>query len=131
MVFSSLEFIFIFLPVFLIAYSASEKKYRNIVLLVSVIIAGIDMFYVMRLIRSLPVLIYAAAAAWLLFESNTASEKRYRCVVILFASAVAGYVLFHNFGLLQPIPIALFLAAAAFLLMQAYSSTHTHSQSHK
>ena len=49
MVFSSLEFIFIFLPVFLIAYSASEKKFRNIVLVVSGVMAGYAVFHVLKL----------------------------------------------------------------------------------
>ncbi|WP_295087678.1 MBOAT family O-acyltransferase [Ruminococcus sp.] len=123
MVFSSLEFIFLFLPVFMIAYSASENKYRNLVLVVTSVIAGIDIFYIMRLINPLSILIYLASVVWLLFESATASEKRYRCVVILFGSAVAGYFLFHNMELFKPLPLILFIAAAAFLLIQAYTST--------
>ena len=87
MVFSSLKFIFIFLPVFLLAYSASEKKYRNAVLLVSSLIVGIVMFYVMGLLRPLPILIYLATVIWVLYESNTANEKRFRCVVVVIAAA--------------------------------------------
>ena len=38
MIFSSLEFIFIFLPIFLIIYFVSSKKYRNYILLIGSII---------------------------------------------------------------------------------------------
>ena len=128
MVFSSLEFIFIFLPVFLIAYSASEKKYRNIVLVVSSIIAGYAVFGVLHLTSILNIALYLAAVFWLLFESCTAPEKRYRCDVIIVASAVAGYVLFHDHGLFKPVPVLIFLLTTGFLLAHAYSSTRIEYQ---
>ena len=123
MVFSSLEFIFIFLPLFLIAYSASEKKFRNIVLVVSGVMAGFVVFHVLKLTSLLNILLFLAAVFWLLFESCTANEKRYRCVLITIASAVAGYVLFHDHGLFKPLPVLLYLLAVGFLIMQAYNST--------
>ncbi|MBP5379506.1 MAG: hypothetical protein J6Y64_08210, partial [Ruminococcus sp.] len=67
-----MEFIFIFLPVFLIAYTASEKKYRNIVLVVSSMITGYVVFGVLHMTGILNILLYLAAVFWLLFESCTA-----------------------------------------------------------
>ncbi len=128
MVFSSLKFIFIFLPVFLLAYSASEKKYRNAVLLVSSLIVGMVMFYVMGLLRPLPILIYLATVIWVLYESNTANEKRFRCVVVVIAAAAAGYYLFHILHYIKPIPVLIFIVTAGILLMISYSSSRLQYQ---
>ena len=38
MVFSSLEFIFVFLPIFLIIYAFAPKKYKNFIILLSSIV---------------------------------------------------------------------------------------------
>ena len=123
MVFSSLVFIFIFLPVFLIAYSASEKKYRDVVLVLSALVAGAALFYSMRLIRPLPILIYLASVICILYESRKASEKGFRCVVIFFGIVMAAIVFFYIMKLTKPLYIIIFLITSAFLLIQAYTST--------
>ncbi len=128
MVFSSLEFIFIFLPVFMIAYSASEKKYRNPVLLISAVIVGIVMFPIMRLFAPLPILIYLASVIWILYESCTASEKRFRCVVLIFGSAAAAFFLFHTLGYTKPLHIILYLLTVAILFRQVLISSRIEYQ---
>ncbi|HNZ99270.1 MBOAT family O-acyltransferase [Ruminococcus sp.] len=128
MVFSSLKFIFIFLPVFLIFYSASEKKYRNAVVVVSAIIVGIDMFMVMRLFRPLPILIYLASVLLLIYESNNAPEKRFRCSLIIVGAAAAAYYLFSMPAYRNAKSICIFIGCVAILLLLAYSSNRLQYQ---
>ena len=57
MVFSSLEFIFIFLPVFMIAYAASKKEYRNFVLLIGSSVVGYEIFHNLGYTKPLHIMI--------------------------------------------------------------------------
>ena len=104
MVFSSLEFIFIFLPVFMIAYAASEKKYRNIILSISSIIAGIVVFHVLGLTKPLHILIYSLAVLFLFIQARSSSRTEYQNLIIF-----AGSVVFYSVGVKKPIYILLFL----------------------
>ena len=128
MVFSSLKFIFIFLPVFLIFYTASEKKYRNAVMVVSAIIVGIDMFMVMRLLRPLPILVYLASVLLLIYESNNAPEKRFRCSLIIVGAAATAYYLFSMPAYRNAKSICIFIGCVAILLLLAYSSNRLQYQ---
>lgn len=128
MVFSSLKFIFIFLPVFLIFYSASEKKYRNAIVVVSAIIVGIDIFMVMRLFRPLPILIYLASVLLLIYESNNAPEKRFRCSLIIVGAAATAYYLFSMPAYRNAKSIIIFISCVTVLMLLAYSSNRLQYQ---
>ena len=69
MVFSSIEFMFRFLPIFLIVYFAAAPKYRNIILLIgSLIFYGVgEPSYIILMILSILVNHFAAVniyTAW-------------------------------------------------------------------
>jgi len=128
LVFSSLKFIFIFLPVFLIFYSASEKKYRNAIVVVSAIIVGIDIFMVMRLFRPLPILIYLASVLLLIYESNNAPEKRFRCSLIIVGAAATAYYLFSMPAYRNAKSIIIFISCVTVLMLLAYSSNRLQYQ---
>ena len=63
MVFSSIEFMFRFLPIFLIVYFAAAPKYRNIILLIgSLVFYGVgEPSYIILMILSILVNHFAAA----------------------------------------------------------------------
>ncbi|WP_242838339.1 MBOAT family O-acyltransferase [Ruminococcus flavefaciens] len=116
------------MPVFLIFYTASEKKYRNPVVVVSAIIVGIDMFMVMRLFRPLPILIYLASVLLLIYESNNAPEKRFRCALIIVGAAATAYYLFSMPTYRNVKSICIFIGCVAILLLLAYSSNRLQYQ---
>ena len=61
MIFSSIEFLLWFLPVFLIVYGITPSKYRNLTLLVGSIV-----FYAMGDARALPVLMVSVICNYFL-----------------------------------------------------------------
>ncbi|MBR6969028.1 MAG: MBOAT family protein [Ruminococcus sp.] len=104
MVFSSLEFIFIFLPVFMIAYAASRKEIRDFFILAGSIAAGIVTFRALRIHNPLHVFLFILAAIAVALAAYIASQKNYRNLVIF-----AGSVVFYSFGVKKPVYIMLFL----------------------
>jgi alginate O-acetyltransferase complex protein AlgI len=116
------------LPVFLIFYSASEKKYRNAIVVVSAIIVGIDIFMVMRLFRPLPILIYLASVLLLIYESNNAPEKRFRCSLIIVGAAATAYYLFSMPAYRNAKSIIIFISCVTVLMLLAYSSNRLQYQ---
>lgn len=98
MVFSSIEFLFRFLPVFLIVYFAVPFKYRNGILLIgSLIFYGIgEPSYILLMIFSVLANHFAAmqiANAWKKEDASGVSSQQFR-MIWLIASMV------FNFGLL-------------------------------
>ena len=104
MVFSSLEFIFIFLPVIMTAYAAADKKYRTVILSIASVIAGFAVFYILRLTKPLHIIIFALAVLFMFIQARTASKTEYRNLIIF-----AGSIIFYSFGVGKAIYILLFL----------------------
>lgn len=83
MVFSSIEFMFRFLPIFLIVYFAAAPKYRNIILLIgSLIFYGVgEPSYIILMILSILVNHFAAVniyTAWKREDDTQASTETQR-----------------------------------------------------
>lgn len=98
MVFSSIEFMFRFLPIFLIVYFAAAPKYRNIILLIgSLIFYGVgEPSYIILMILSILVNHFAAVniyTAWKREDDTQASTETNRKVWLIAAMV-------FNFGML-------------------------------
>ncbi len=98
MVFSSIEFMFRFLPIFLIVYFAAAPKYRNIILLIgSLIFYGVgEPSYIILMILSILVNHFAAVniyTSWKREDDTQASTETNRKVWLIAAMV-------FNFGML-------------------------------
>ena len=98
MVFSSIEFMFRFLPIFLIVYFAAAPKYRNIILLIgSLVFYGVgEPSYIILMILSILVNHFAAVniyTAWKREDDTQASSQTIRKVWLIAAMV-------FNFGML-------------------------------
>ena len=104
MVFSSLEFIFIFLPVFMIAYALSKKDYRNFVLLAGGIIAGYVVFHELGYTKLWQIALFVLTVLFYFWKANSSSRIEYQNLIIF-----TGSVIFYSLGVKKPIYILLFL----------------------
>ena len=104
MVFSSLEFIFIFLPVFMIAYSASRKELRDAIIFIGSIAFGIVTYRKLHIHNILPTMLFVMAALAVFVGIYLASQREYRNLIIF-----AGSVFFYSLGVKEPVYIILFL----------------------
>ena len=104
MVFSSLEFIFIFLPVFMIAYALSKKEYRNFVLLAGGIIAGYVVFHELGYTKLWQIALFVLTVLFYFWKANSSSRIEYQNLIIF-----TGSVIFYSLGVKKPIYILLFL----------------------
>ena len=104
MVFSSLEFIFIFLPVFMIAYALSKKEYRNFVLLAGGIIAGYVVFHELGYTKLWQIALFVLTVLFYVWKANSSSRIEYQNLIIF-----TGSVIFYSLGVKKPIYILLFL----------------------
>ncbi len=119
MVFSSIEFMFRFLPIFLIVYFAAAPKYRNIILLIgSLIFYGVgEPSYIILMILSILVNHFAAVniyTAWKREDDTQASTETNRKVWLIAAMV-------FNFGMLFVFKYLNFLSASSMeLQVQPY-----------
>ena len=121
MVFSSLEFIFIFLPVFMIAYAAARKEHRILVVFGGSVAAAIVIFHKFGYTKPHHVLLFLLAVFFLFKEANSASQVEYRNLVIF-----TGSVVFYSFGVREPVYIMLFLLTVLlnFIVGQFIEQSH-------
>ena len=95
MVFSSLVFLWIFLPVIIILYYVIDEKYKNIFLLL-----GSLFFYAWGEPIYIFLMIFSIVVNWsigLLIEKYQFQKKIFLIVSILFNVALLGYFKYFNF----------------------------------
>ena len=132
MLFSSLEFIFLFLPITLLVYYISPSRVKNAVLFVSGIV-----FYAFGEIRLLPIFLLTIAvdfAFGLIIEKSAQRKKFARALLILaviFNLALLGYFKYFDFiresllgisplGILLPVGISFYTFQALSYVIDVY-----------
>ncbi|MBE6533808.1 MAG: MBOAT family protein [Ruminococcaceae bacterium] len=132
MLFSSLEFIFLFLPITLLVYYISPNKIKNAVLFVSGIV-----FYAFGEIKLLPIFLVTIAVDFgfgLLIEKCAQRRKIARALLILsviFNLALLGYFKYFDFfrgaifglspiGILLPVGISFYTFQALSYVIDVY-----------
>ena len=132
MLFSSLEFIFLFLPITLFVYYITPKRLKNTVIFISGIV-----FYAFGEIRLLPIFLLTIAvdfAFGLIIEKSAQRKKFARALLILaviFNLALLGYFKYFDFiresllgmsplGILLPVGISFYTFQALSYVIDVY-----------
>lgn len=102
MVFSSFEFLFRFLPVFLIVYFVTKERYRNSVLLVGSLVFYTmgEKWYVLLLLAS--IVINYVLGAWMYRDADETPGIRQKLLLFLALSCNFGILFFFKYSGLSP-----------------------------